>query len=102
MLKLFKYLFKKLLVSFNVEMNFCKIKYFENLINKLNIENNSEVIDNSLDRIILWLDKNDFIKLFIILNGFLFSINKLNKKLKNFFKWNNKKIQFYYLKKKII
>ena len=64
LLKLFKYLFKKLLVSFNVEMNFCKIKYFEILINKLNIENNSEVIDNTLDIIILLLDKNDFIKLF--------------------------------------
>ncbi len=74
------YLFKKLLVSFNVEMNFCKIKSVEILINNLNIENDSEVIDNTLDIIILLLNKNDFIKLFIILDGFS---NQLINLLKN-------------------
>ena len=80
LLYLFKYLFKKLLVSFNVEMNFCKIKSAEILINNLNIENDSEVIDNTLDIIILLLNKNDFIKLFIILEGFS---NQLINLLKN-------------------
>ena len=80
LLYLFKYLFKKLLVSFNVEMNFCKIKSVEILINNLNIENDSEVIDNTLDIIILLLNKNDFIKLFIILEGFS---NQLINLLKN-------------------
>ena len=75
------YLFKKLLVSFNVEMNFCKIKSVEILINNLNIENDSEVIDNTLDIIILLLNKNDFIKLFIILDGFS---NQLINLLKNY------------------
>ena len=77
------YLFKKLLVSFNVEMNFCKIKSVEILINNLNIENDSEVIDNTLDIIILLLNKNDFIKLFIILDGFSNQLIILLKNYKN-------------------
>ena len=77
------YLFKKLLVSFNVEMNFCKIKSVEILINNLNIENDSEVIDNTLDIIILLLNKNDFIKLFIILDGFSNQLINLLKNYKN-------------------
>ena len=83
LLYLFKYLFKKLLVSFNVEMNFCKIKSAEILINNLNIENDSEVIDNTLDIIILLLNKNDFIKLFIILEGFSNQLINLLKNYKN-------------------
>ena len=84
LLKLFKYLFKKLLVSYNVEMNFCKTKSVEIIINNLNIENDSEVIENTLDIIILLLDKNDFIKLFIILDGFSNQIINLLKNYKKF------------------
>ena len=86
LLKLFKYLFKKLLVSYNVEMNFCKTKSVEIMINNLNIENDSEVIENTLDIIILLLDKNDFIKLFIILDGFS---NQLINLLKNYKKFSD-------------
>ena len=85
LLRVFKYLFKKLLVSYNVEMNFCKTKSVEILINNLNIENDSEVIELTLDIIFLLLDKNDFIKLFLILDGFS---NQLINLLKNFKKYS--------------
>ena len=89
LLKLFKYLLKKLLVSYNVEMNFCKTKSVEILINNLNIENDSEVIELTLDIIFLLLDKIDFVKLFIILDGFS---NQLINLLKNFKKYSSELI----------